>query len=614
MAKKDLLLKKQTTIANIINKPGYALICAAGLLLLLVKLVLADAQNVLLWPDEALLDDMLMYGSAQAITAGEWLGEYGWTTLSKHSFFALWLAGLNALGIPFLLGGQLLWAAAALAGAAAVSPLIKNRWAKLFMFAVLLYSPSSTANPFSTELSGGPLGFVSRVYRDNIFPALCLLCVAGMIGFALRCKKPLRRSVWWLVLAGGALAACYLCREDGWWLLPFVVAGSVVCAVYMLRVKQGGAGSVAKDEEQSLAFAALPLKKRILRCLVLLLPFVILLAGLGGWAAKNSAVYGRFIISDFSSGEFADAYGAMTRIEHENWNPKIAVPYDVRQQLYEHVPAFAELEPYLEGESMLNRYAGDADYSSGAFYWALREAAAACGHYSSPQAAQAFFEGLAADINALCDSGTLAAAHGQRSSVSPPIRAEYIGPVLTEGLYNVWFSATFMQCEPHSLFSPGGNDAVHYAEKLQPMEEYLNEAALTATQANSTLPYYTPYQQAAFFVLQAVRYVYAFVTPLAFAAALVWQVLAAVKLFAGLKKRNSSPSGWLVWFVMLGLLFCILLRAFMVAFVSVSSFTIGPYVMYLASIHPLLLLYAMLGAGMLFMQWRKKRGGVPWRS
>ena len=554
---------------------GPLLVLAGGLVLLAVKLVLAGAQQVYLTPDAAPLDDMAMYNAAVSIANGEWLGTYGYITLAKNSFFALWVAALHALGIPYLTGGQLLWAAASAAAAGALYPALKRRRGALLLYAFMLFIPSSTAN-------GTEHGYITRVYRDNIFPALCVLCVAGIVGFALRYGGRLSRTVWWLVLAGVSFGACWLCREDGWWLLPFVLAAAGVCLVFVLR----GVGGA---------------KSKAARALCLLLPVVLCAAGVLGWSAKNNAVYGRFLVNDFSGGEFADAYGAMTRVAHENWQPKVDVPRDVRQRLYAAVPAFAEFEPLLEGERLLDKFEADEDengnardYTSGAFYWALREAAAELGYYDTPEKAKALWEVLAADINAACDDGTLPAGP-HRSSVNPPIRAEYVGPVLGEGLYSLWFCATFQDCDARSKFSTGGNDPVYYPEKLQPMEEFLHEKALTVTRAGSEEPYYNLRQTVCFYVLDVIRVIYAVLLPLGFAAALVWQVLAGVRFFKRLAKRQREPEESLLWLVMLGLLCCVLLRVFMMAFVTVSSFAIGTFVMYLATVHPLMLLYAFVG-------------------
>ena len=81
------------------------------------RLLCTRFQMVYTWVGGAPLDDELMFRAAGYISAGEWLGPYDWLTLSKNMFFAVWLAGVHALGLPYLLAGQLLWCLAALAAA-----------------------------------------------------------------------------------------------------------------------------------------------------------------------------------------------------------------------------------------------------------------------------------------------------------------------------------------------------------------------------------------------------------------------------------------------------------------------------------------------------------------
>ena len=47
--------------------------------------------------------------------------------------------------------------------------------------------------------------------------------------------------------------------------------------------------------------------------------------------------------------------------------------------------------------------------------------------------------------------------------------------------------------------------------------------------------------------------------------------------------------------IMLGLVGMALLRCAMIAFVEVASFNIGTYVMYLSTVHPLIILYCFIG-------------------
>ena len=67
------------------------------------RLVLASCQDVYVWIDGAPLDDELMFRAAQSITAGNWLGAYDYLTLSKQMFFAVWLAFLHLLGVPWII-------------------------------------------------------------------------------------------------------------------------------------------------------------------------------------------------------------------------------------------------------------------------------------------------------------------------------------------------------------------------------------------------------------------------------------------------------------------------------------------------------------------------------
>ena len=121
---------------------------------------------------------------AKSISAGNWLGEYDWLTLGKHSFYALWLAFLNLLHVNIVVGGQALFAVSCLVLLAALKPVMRTNWGRLFVFAVTLYTPASWAEN------------TLRVYRDNIYPSLVLLALAGLLGAFTRFReKPLRAAL-----------------------------------------------------------------------------------------------------------------------------------------------------------------------------------------------------------------------------------------------------------------------------------------------------------------------------------------------------------------------------------------------------------------------------------
>ena len=85
-----------------------------ALALTAVKLGLCSFQLIVASPDLSPIDDTLMFNLAKSISAGNWLGEYDWLTLGKHSFYALWLAFLNLLHVNIVVGGQALFAVSCL--------------------------------------------------------------------------------------------------------------------------------------------------------------------------------------------------------------------------------------------------------------------------------------------------------------------------------------------------------------------------------------------------------------------------------------------------------------------------------------------------------------------
>ena len=546
-------------------------------LVVLAKLAVSRFQMIWVWVDGAPIDDELMFRAARSISAGAWLGEYDWLTLSKHMFFAVWLALCNALHIPYLAAGQLLACGGALAAAMAFAPVLRRYKSRFLVFALLAFSPAVSAS------------FTLRVYRDNIFPALCMLFFAGLCGAALRWREPLGRCLPWLALAGAGLALAWLAREDGMWLLPFAAAGSLILLIAALR-------------------QAAPAGKKAARCLALALPFGVLAAGLAAFSAVNWAYYGVFTVSDFSSGGFSAAMGAMNRVGAAFYTPLVSVPAEARALLYEQVEALTPLEKWLEeDEDLQNSFRNPEldDYQSGSFYWAVRKAAWYEGVYDSAPGAEEYWQGVADAINAACDAGDLPSEGSARTGTTPPIRAEYVAPVVKEGLYSLWYTLTFGGCQPYD----GENLSIGPVEDLAVWENYLGQRTNSAAQAGTALPYYSPVQRAVYLGLETVRAVYALALPLAFAAAVVLQGKNALVLLGDTRKKRPIALGrGMLALLLAGILGMALLRCFMIAFMEVASFHIGTYAMYLSSVHPLLILFSAAG---LLTLWKEN---APWQS
>ena len=532
-------------------------LCVAGIVL--IKLVLASFQMAYTWVGGAPLDDELMFRAANAISAGDWLGAYDYLTLSKSMFFALWLAFLHALHLPYLIAGQALWCGASLLTAQAfflwLQKAGRGNWARLALFAALAFNPAVSA------------AYSLRVYRDNIFPALCLFCIGGFCGAVIRAALAPDARRWpWLLAAGAGLAAGYLNREDaGLFLLPFAVLATAALVWLTLR------------------------QHHFARLTALFLPYALLGAGILAFCGLNYQHYGVFALSDFSGGSFANAMGAMYRVAApEGYTPLVGVTTGTRELLYENVPELEPLEYWLEEDPQLQNDFRDPeldDYRVGSFYWAIRRAAQYEGIYDTAAGAEAYWQGVADRINALCDDGTLPSWTGQRSSTTPPIRGEYVLPVLAESARGAVWALTFQDCAPYETLRSIGTE-----EDFTAWTGYLNCPVNGAAEAGKDTPYYSPWQKMAFGVLEGIRYVYAALLPLAFLYTLYLNLKNIPVVF---KSRCSGAV--LPWAMLWVLLFMAALRCAMIAFVEVSSFGIGTSTMYLATVHPLLILFAAVG-------------------
>ena len=194
------------------------------------------------------------------------------------------------------------------------------------------------------------------------------------MGAFCRFAQPAKKAVPYYVVAGAALAAAWLCHEDNALLLPFVGCAAAVYLVFLFTSKTAG-------------------QKRA-KLALLLLPLALWAGGIAAWKAMNYRYYGRFIVSDFSQGEFADAMGALTRVAPDAQQRYIPIPYQTRQMLYEISPTFALLQPYIETTHNYERYglAHRSEFMANGIHWMLREAAANAGVYATPETARAFWQ------------------------------------------------------------------------------------------------------------------------------------------------------------------------------------------------------------------------------
>lgn len=537
-------------------KKNFAL--ALAVLACLFRLFLSYTQYATIYPPLAPLDDDLMFKAAQSIVRGKWLGDYTWLTISKHAFFAVWLAFLHKFNIPFLVGNMSLWIFSCMIFIKALNPAIKKNWLKLFCFLGLVYNPAACAS------------YATRVYRDSVFPAFCLLFFRAVCRVGLRYKESVKKWLPWLSLGGVSFGLVYLTREDGIWVLPFFAIAFILIFILLFLEKD---------------------KKILSKLMSLFLPVALAGAVISGYCYMNYRFYGRFIVSDFQSKEFKSAYGALTSLEQDNWKPLVAVPKDVRADVRQVVPSFADVNRLLSDTDYFSNgyYSEEADdYNSGSFYWALRKAIRQLGYYKDAQTAKGYYENLTAEIQRCVDSGELKTANGKnklRVSVTPPIKGEYVLPILAETFKGFGMVITFGQCDPSA------ERAVGKDYEIARVRDFINREGYVACVENTDIPYLSPIRRLSLKFMGVMISIYKVCMPIMLLITFTWQIK---KLIRDIREKKFDRSSMLN-IILLGLIGMAFLRCAMIGFMEVSSFAIGTYVMYLSTVHPLVIAYGFLG-------------------
>ncbi len=353
-------------------------------------------------------DDALFIRQAAALVDGQWLGPFNHLTLTKGPVYPFFLAASSATHLPLHVTQTGFHALACFAFVLALRPLLSSPPLRLLLFAVLLFDPYT----FSATAVG-------RVLRSGIHPALTLLALAGAIGLTLRLDRRLLTLLPWSLFAGLAVSTFWFCREEGLWLAPSLALILLAGAFVLFR-------------------SSLP--QRPLRLLLLATPPLILLLSTFTLRAINNRHYGAPVTVDVKDGAFPAAYGALTRITPADAIPGVPVLRETRLRAYAVSPAFAELQPHLEGNSgnawarigweNIDHPSARQEIRGGWFQWALREAAELAGHYRDAATADAFWQRVAQELNVACDDGRLPAGSPRRGFV-PPWDASLAAPLRT---------------------------------------------------------------------------------------------------------------------------------------------------------------------------------------
>jgi len=350
-------------------------------------------------------DDLLFIRLATSIGSGHWLGNYDNLTHAKGIAYPVFIFLNHLTGLPLKLTEHALYLWSALFFSSIIGTLYSKRYITIVTFLLLSFPP----------FIWSPVA--ARVTREGLYVSLSLFLIA----LAIRCfvvskhysvAEELHDKKLYLILLGTVAGIYWLTREEGIWLLPSIL---IIISFWLWSRRH-----ILRPWRMSLLFI-----------LTALIPALLVVETVN---SINYFKYGVFRNNDFRSSDFQAAYGSLARIKQDHWQRYVIFPKDARERAYRFSAAARELAPSLEGAQGNDWRNIGCDSTgitpcpeilSGWFMWALRDAVAAAGHYSSAQEAQAFYRRLAAEIDVGC-SREPTECLPNRETMLPPWRQEYL--------------------------------------------------------------------------------------------------------------------------------------------------------------------------------------------
>lgn len=319
-------------------------------------------------------DDGLFWTQAASMLSGDWLGPYSQMTMPKGVGFPILIAAGAILSIPVHVVAALV-----LIGCLSIL-LVSLRTLgipELALFGV-----------FVATLSQSSL-IMDRPLRDSLYSSLTLVAVAlAILVVSPRCRTSSQR----LFFVGVVVGVFLITREESIWVAPGLLLVTLGAWIFARRLKIQASLTI-----RSITYALIG---------VLVAPTIV--------STLNYGYYGTFQTQDFTNGNFPKAIQALQSVTEHPTKRRVPVTLENRQAIYEVSSSFNELRPYFEGPGLGwadhgCRYFEDlcGEYGAGWFSWALRDAVASRGYYSSPSDADAFYGRLSGEVKSACSSGEL---------------------------------------------------------------------------------------------------------------------------------------------------------------------------------------------------------------
>ena len=538
-------------------------------------------------------DDLLFIKLAQSIISGNWLGQYNETTLIKGPFYPIWIALAYKLNIPLFLSQQILYCISCITFILYLQGIEKNKIILIIIYCVILFNPMS---------------FPPTAMRSTVNTALLIFIVSFAIGTVININSGWLKQLVPSFYLGVALSAFWLTREEGVWILPFLIL--LFFTSFYLQISN---------------------KHNFKKISLFILPFFILIVSYLCISMINKIYYNTFTVIELNDNAFKSAYGSILRVKQDNSRSFVPVSKKNLSKLYNASPSFNELKHYFEGNAgksweigqifytlkeqythnklntnfknyitsflhhdksevwqkmWANITPDDSDISGGHFIWAFRSAVKSAGYYTEHNSCTdlnckstinlqltKYYLRLAKEIDIACKNGTLD-CYSERKSLMSPWQNQYLYPLVKTFFYSFYYISNFFdyKISPFYLNSYGSEASLKLYSKIT------NEEIPNIPSNYDTKKYIRKIN-----ILNFTGWLYHIIIPyFAFTAIFLHLIIT----FTNIKKLFTN----LNFLIATSLLLSIFTLLFGLSLIHITSFP-GIVSRYLAPLYPALLIY-----------------------
>ncbi len=381
-------------------------------------------------------DSLRYIGMAETIIKGQWLGQYDHMTLIRLPMYSIFVA-LNAkLGWPLHIVQQIIFLLSIFLLVAALKALKVAHWRTAIVFALCALHPLMI---LSTDF----------VATELLYTPAATALLAGCLGLLGTVRHSRIQYGLWVIVVSISSVLFWYTRPEGVWIFPF----GVICLGFLVWSCRDGIRNYWIR-----IFTAL-----FAPCLVVLLVGHYLMS-------QNEKHYGVKVTHELSEPNLTAAFNWLTRLAPDSHRPYVPITKEAMGSAYEISPHFALLKPYLSKQTNGQGWAkfgcewmGICDELAGGWtLWAIRDAAASIGLYSSAAHASEFYGAVAREIRQACEKGTVKySTNSTGNLLAPPVTLTDVPRILISSAKLAIMAITFgkqlddLETPPEIHASPG---------------------------------------------------------------------------------------------------------------------------------------------------------------